>query len=253
MRYIKSILSVILSLLLLCSIPLSSLAGSKSSLSSEEPAISSSSAYMESEQMMSQSPNTSFFHVDSQNLEVSQTESETPISSESKSEVSSELPQTEVLSEAVSEPSSSKQSDNQTSSEATTESPELESTENNLRKLLKLPKNHLAKILKLPKKHLLKISKFLKKHLPKTSKLLKKHLPKISKLLKKLPPKISKLPNQSLLRKEAYLSFRFSILNEQPIMLPLPPVKLQMEIKLQLKPLFKKKYLHWIKRSICLN
>lgn len=129
MRYIKSILSVILSLLLLCNISLSSLAGSKNSLSSEESPIASSSAYVESEQMMSQSPNTSFFHVDSQNLEVSQTESETPISSQSKSEVSSEIPQTEVLSEAVSEPSSSKQSDNQTSSEATTESPELESTE----------------------------------------------------------------------------------------------------------------------------
>ena len=129
MRYIKSILSVILSLLLLCNISLSSLAGSKNSLSSEESPIASSSAYVESEQMMSQSPNTSFFHVDSQSLKVSQTESDTPISSQSKSEVSSEIPKTEVLSEAVSEPSSSKQSENQTSSEATTESPELESTE----------------------------------------------------------------------------------------------------------------------------
>ncbi len=140
MRYIKSILSVILSLLLLCNISLSSLAGSKNSLSSEESPIASSSAYVESEQMMSQSPNTSFFHVDSQNLEVSQTESETPISSQSKSEVSSEIPKTEVLSEAVSEPSSSKQSENQTSSEATTESPELESTEKQSTKALETSK-----------------------------------------------------------------------------------------------------------------
>src|SRR5699024_10100463 len=108
MRYIKSILFIILSLLLLCNIFLSSLAGRENFFSSEESPIASSSAYVESEQMMSQSPNTSFFHVDSQNLEVSQTESETPISSQSKSEVSSEIPKTEVLSEAVSEPSSSK-------------------------------------------------------------------------------------------------------------------------------------------------
>lgn len=122
MRYIKAILSMILSFLLLCNISLSSLASSINSLPSEESTTASSSIHTELERTMSESSETTTSKADFQSQQSPKSESQLSNSSELES-------QTSDSSEAESQTSQSSQIESQTPESSETQSSDSSKTE----------------------------------------------------------------------------------------------------------------------------
>ena len=130
MRYKKPILSVILSLLILCNISLSSLASSINSLPSEESTIASSSAHIESERAVPESSETNEANFKSQESSESKVSNPSEMESETSTFTESETlessteesePQSSSQTESETLESSTQQSEDQTSSEAQSE------------------------------------------------------------------------------------------------------------------------------------